>query len=107
MAIQAVFIVNNTGKPRLTKFYTPLAPHARSAAVQMVFDLISTRPDSVCNFVELPPSGLFPVGDTKGKGREIESNDQEETLRVIYRHYATLYFAFSWMRPRVNLVFSI
>jgi len=93
MAIQAVFIVNNTGKPRLTKFYIPLAPHARAAAVQHVFDLISGRPDSVCNFVELPPGGLFGAADSKGKSREADRADLGETLRVIYRHYATLYFA--------------
>ena len=58
----------------------------------MVFDLISNRPDSVCNFVELPTGGL--AGDVKGKGKEADPMDPVDTLRVIYRHYATLYFAF-------------
>ena len=91
--------VNNTGKPRLTKFYVPSAPHARAAAVQRIYDLISVRPDSVCNFVELPPGGLgLGSGDAKGKGRATSplptTAPPTGTLRVIYRHYATLYFAF-------------
>ena len=102
MAIHAVFIgtsrshdasdgaVNNTGKPRLTKFFVPgsaAAPaHARAAAVARIYDLISTRPDSLCNFVELPPGGLqlgpSPTSHAdplaKGKGRE----EPSELLRV-------------------------
>jgi len=102
MAIHAVFIVNNTGKPRLTKFFVPgsaAAPaHARAAAVARIYDLISTRPDSLCNFVELPPGGLqlgpapTSAADPSGKGKGRE--EPSELLRVVFRNYATLYFVF-------------
>ena len=82
--------VNNTGKPRLTKFYKPSPAHARVALVQQIFQLIANRPDSVCNFVEIPGGLdlLSPNANVKGKGKATS-----DTIRVIYRHYATLYFA--------------
>lgn len=43
------------------------------------------RGDTLCNFVELPPGFGF------GEDGEKEEKDDED-LRVIYRHYATLYF---------------
>lgn len=45
---------------------------------------MSVRGDTLCNFVELPPGFGF--------GEDGEKEQGEEDLRVIYRHYATLYF---------------
>ncbi|GAA6053462.1 hypothetical protein JCM3770_005177 [Rhodotorula araucariae] len=85
--IHAVLIFNNSGKPRLSKFYSPSSPKTRAAILQRIYSLVSVRDDSLCNFVELPAG--FGFGDHGEK----DDIDQED-LRVIYRHYATLYFAF-------------
>ncbi|POY70332.1 hypothetical protein BMF94_6612 [Rhodotorula taiwanensis] len=82
-----VLIFNNAGKPRLTKFYSPSSPKTRAAILQRIYSLVSVRDDSLCNFVDLPPG--FGFGET---GEKEHAGDDD--LRVIYRHYATLYFVF-------------
>ncbi|GAA5828101.1 hypothetical protein JCM11251_002589 [Rhodosporidiobolus azoricus] len=101
--IHAVLIFNNAGKPRLTKFYSPSAPKTRAAALQRIYNLVSARDDSLCNFVDLEPGMGFFGGNSAAVGGAVGEKDdaqfavaadEEEDLRVIYRHYATLYFAF-------------
>lgn len=94
--IHAALIINNTGKPRLAKFYSPLAPHVRASAVSRIYELISSRSDQVCNFVEIA-GGLSSLSDGvgKGKGRAGEMDARaNKPLRVCYRRFATLYFVF-------------
>ncbi|OZJ03359.1 hypothetical protein BZG36_02985 [Bifiguratus adelaidae] len=74
--IQSVLIFNNHGKARLTKFYQQVDIATQQALIQEIFSLVSKRPDTACNFLE--GSQLLGGKDT----------------RVIYRHYATLYFVF-------------
>lgn len=74
--IKSVLIFNNHGKPRLIKFYQQIDIATQQALVQEIFSLVSKRPDTACNFLE--GSKLLGGKDT----------------RVIYRHYATLYFVF-------------
>ncbi|RHZ78777.1 hypothetical protein Glove_156g60 [Diversispora epigaea] len=74
--IKSVLIFNNHGKPRLTKFYQQIDIGIQQALVQEIYSLVSKRPDTVCNFLE--GSQMLGGKDT----------------RVIYRHYATLYFVF-------------
>ncbi|KAI9316097.1 AP-3 complex subunit sigma-1-like protein [Dichotomocladium elegans] len=74
--IKSVLIFNNHGKPRLIKFYQQIDIATQQALVQEIFTLVSKRPDTACNFLE--GSKLLGGKDT----------------RVIYRHYATLYFVF-------------
>jgi len=74
--IQAVIVFNNQGKPRLTKFYTHYTEDEQQSIIKEVFHMVSRRDDSVCNFLE---------GPTKLSGGD---------FRLIYRHYATLYFVF-------------
>ncbi|KAI7861971.1 AP complex, mu/sigma subunit [Spinellus fusiger] len=76
--IKSVLIFNNHGKARLIKFYQQIASDiaTQQALIQEIFSLVSKRPDTVCNFLE--GSKLLGGKDT----------------RVIYRHYATLYFVF-------------
>ncbi|BGP12498.1 hypothetical protein JCM10213_006937 [Rhodosporidiobolus nylandii] len=96
--IHAVLIFNNSGKPRLSKFYSPSSPKTRANILQRIYSLVSARDDSLCNFVDLPRGlGFFggagangTNGDKDDEGRLVEQ--EEEDLRVIYRHYATLYF---------------
>ncbi|SNX82411.1 probable APS3 - AP-3 complex subunit, sigma3 subunit [Melanopsichium pennsylvanicum] len=116
MTIRAALIVNNHGKPRLTKFYTQLPASRQQALIKEIFRLVSKRPDGVCNFLDateltalLPP----PADAVQFKGKSItttttttieknastnnpasELRKNEDQLRVIYRHYATLYFVF-------------
>ncbi|KAF8945493.1 AP-3 complex subunit sigma-1, partial [Haplosporangium bisporale] len=74
--IKSVLIFNNHGNPRLSKFYNPIDIATQQALIKEIFSLISKRPDTVCNFLE--GSQMLGGQDT----------------RVIYRHYATLYFVF-------------
>ena len=67
--------------------------------VQRIFEVVRERPDTLCNFVELPLSEIEGASASKskakGKGKAVQvGGTDEEVLRVIYRHYATLYFVF-------------
>ncbi|GAA5896539.1 Aps3p [Sporobolomyces salmoneus] len=98
--IHAVLIFNTSGKPRLTKFYSPSSPQTRASILSRIFNLVSPRDDTLCNFVELPRGFGFFKDQTRdsepalGGGLGDGEDDEDEELRVIYRHYATLYFAF-------------
>ncbi|KAF7260901.1 hypothetical protein EG68_01958 [Paragonimus skrjabini miyazakii] len=74
--IRAVLIFNNYGKPRLMKFYEHYTEEQQQQILRETFQLVSRRDDDVCNFLE----GGTLVG--------------EQDYRLIYRHYATLYFVF-------------
>ena len=76
--IKGIVIVNNSGKPRLVKFYQSVSGEDRQQTViRRVFQQVSTRPDSFCNYLE----GSVP--------------EWGENIKLIYRHYATLYFVFA------------
>lgn len=90
---------NNAGKPRLSKFYTPVPPLTQQALISQIFSLISDRPAGVCNFLDAPelvfPSSSSSEKSNNGNGVTRPSNGTASTdddTRVIYRHYATLYF---------------
>ncbi|WVR08855.1 hypothetical protein IAU60_005914 [Kwoniella sp. DSM 27419] len=98
--IHAVLIFNTHGKPRLSKFFTPLAPLVQQQLISQIFSLISDRPAGVCNFLDAPElvfptpgSGSSNMSAPKGKGAANVIRGDDDT-RVIYRHYATLYFVF-------------
>ncbi|KTW31519.1 hypothetical protein T552_00161 [Pneumocystis carinii B80] len=74
--ISAVFIFNNHGKPRLTKFYTQMSVSQQKKIVDDIYKIVSSRPPRVCNFLE----GSSHIG-----GKD---------LKIVYRNYATLYFVF-------------
>jgi len=74
--IKAILIFNNHGKPRLVKFYQYYAEDMQQQIVRETFHLVSKRDDNVCNFLE----GGMLIGGSDYK--------------LIYRHYATLYFVF-------------
>ncbi|CAO1626929.1 unnamed protein product [Sympodiomycopsis kandeliae] len=89
MTVESVLIINNFGKPRLAKFYRrPLisVSHQQSL-IRTIFKLISQRDDDMnCNFLDAPElKPLLQRGEEANKGQE---------LKVIYRHYATLWFVF-------------
>ncbi|KCV68187.1 hypothetical protein H696_05116 [Fonticula alba] len=82
--IKTVLIINNQGKPRLTKFYSRGGPGGgqrpdeatQQRIIREIAQLVTRRPDSMCNFLE----GSKMLGGPDSK--------------IIYRHYATLYFVF-------------
>lgn len=74
--IRAVLIFNNHGKPRLIRFYEYYSEDMQQQIIRETFHLVSKRDDNVCNFLE--------------GGTLIGGSD----YKLIYRHYATLYFVF-------------
>lgn len=76
--IKGVIIVNNHGKPRLAKFYQSVeSEQLQQSVIRRVFTQVAQRPDSFCNYLE----GIIP--------------EWGEHIKLIYRHYATLYFVFA------------
>ncbi|KAG5519635.1 hypothetical protein PMAC_001790 [Pneumocystis sp. 'macacae'] len=73
--INAIFIFNNCGKPRLIKFYSQIDISQQKAIVDDIYKLIFSRSSTACNFFE---------------GSFIDDKD----LKIVYRNYATLYFVF-------------
>ncbi|WVZ56114.1 hypothetical protein U9M48_006693 [Paspalum notatum var. saurae] len=73
--IQAVMVISTQAKPRLLKFYNFQPPEKHQDLVRSVFQLLSARPDSVSNFVEV--DSIFGPG-----------------TKMVYKHLATLYFVF-------------
>jgi len=73
--IKAVLIINNHGKPRLASFYEHFDTDKQQQIIRECFNLVSKRSDRSCNFLE---GGSIWGKDTK----------------LIYRHYATLFFIF-------------
>lgn len=74
--IKAILIFNNHGKPRLTKFYQYYAEDMQQQIIRETFLLVSKRDENVCNFLE----GGSLIGGAD--------------FKLIYRHYATLFFVF-------------
>ncbi|KAF6211303.1 hypothetical protein GE061_014420 [Apolygus lucorum] len=74
--IKAILVFNNHGKPRLIKFYQYFVEELQQQIIKETFQLVSKRDDNVCNFLE--------------GGSLIGGSD----YKLIYRHYATLYFVF-------------
>ncbi|XP_051524530.1 AP-3 complex subunit sigma-1-like isoform X4 [Myxocyprinus asiaticus] len=74
--IKAILIFNNHGKPRLSKFYEHYTEDTEQQIIRETFHLVSKRDENVCNFLE----GGMLIGGSENK--------------LIYRHYATLYFVF-------------
>jgi len=75
--IKGILIINNNGKPRLTKFYQSVSHDQQQAVIRRVYQQVVNRPDSFCNYLE----GSIP--------------EWGERTKIIYRHYATLYFVFA------------
>lgn len=72
--IHSILIVNNHGKARLTKFYDRMPEEKQQQIIRECYQLVSRRSDRLCNFLE---TNVFGPG-----------------TKLVYRHYATLYFIF-------------
>ncbi|KAL9049080.1 MAG: hypothetical protein Q9162_007395 [Coniocarpon cinnabarinum] len=86
--INAFLVFNNTGQPRLTKFYTQLDTTIQQRLISQIFSLVSNRPSSSCNFLPLPPL-LQPPASSHSTPSSLSP---DAPSLVTYRHYATLYF---------------
>merc|ERR1712217_775684 len=74
--IKCILVVNNQGKARLVRFYENVPMDRQKHILQSVYRIVSTRVDeNCCCFAE--DASLF--GDDH---------------KIIYRHFATLYFIF-------------
>merc|ERR1719414_2688021 len=75
--IKCVLIINNQGKPRLSRFYYPLPVDQQQRIQKALYCAVSKRSDELaCAFAD-DEQGLY-----------------DEDHKIIYRHYATLYFIF-------------
>ena len=97
--IHSVLIFNTGGKPRLTKFYTNLrgGVAAQQSLLKQIYALVSQRPDGVCNFLDAPELRTMlslTAVDASPLADEVARHRPTDQLRVVYRHYATLYFVF-------------
>ena len=50
--IKGILIINNHGKPRLTKFYQSVSHEQQQAVIRRVYQQVVNRPDSFCNYLE-------------------------------------------------------
>jgi AP-3 complex subunit sigma len=73
--ILAVLVVNDAGQARLVRWYEPVQDPA--SLLRRVFLAISRRGDRLCNFLDAEETGAWKKG-----------------TKLVYRHYATLYFIF-------------
>ncbi|KAN0083650.1 60S ribosomal protein L8 [Elaphomyces granulatus] len=84
--INAVLIFNNTGQPRLTKFYTQIDTQTQQSLISQIYHLVAQRPPTACNFLPLPP--LL----SQGASSAASSEPSDAPTQITYRNYATLSF---------------
>ncbi|ODV95130.1 hypothetical protein PACTADRAFT_75658 [Pachysolen tannophilus NRRL Y-2460] len=77
--IHSVLIFNNDGLPRLLKFYTPVDIPTQQLLLKQIHKLVIGRPSNQCSFLTPPP---------------LLEDEKYSDLKIIYRHYATLFFVF-------------
>ncbi|KAH8701667.1 clathrin adaptor complex, small subunit [Talaromyces proteolyticus] len=87
--INAVLVFNNTGQPRLTRFYTQLDTQIQQKLIRQIYDLVSQRPPSACNFLPLPPILLQGAANSS---KASSSGPSDAPTQITYRTYATLSF---------------
>lgn len=76
--IKGILIINNYGKPRLAKFYQNVhGEEKQQNVIREIFRQVHQRPDEWCNYL----TGTIP--------------EWGESTKIIYRHYATLFFVFA------------
>ncbi|KAK6916567.1 AP complex, mu/sigma subunit [Dillenia turbinata] len=73
--IKAVLVINDKGKPRLSKFYEFQPPEKQQELIRSVYGVLCSRPENVSNFVQ--SNQLFGLDS-----------------RLVYKTFATLYFVF-------------
>mmetsp|Transcript_97959 Transcript_97959/g.119980 ORF Transcript_97959/g.119980 Transcript_97959/m.119980 type:complete len:205 (+) Transcript_97959:90-704(+) len=110
--IKGIMIINNHGKVRLARFYNHIDQNKQQRIVREIFTIVSKRSDAVCNFVEISKSWEERYSSDNKITAVIESTEETKTdevqkkmieeremkdffdSKLIYRHYATLFFIF-------------
>ncbi|XP_062102394.1 AP-3 complex subunit sigma-like [Humulus lupulus] len=82
--IRAVMVINTQGKPRLAKFYDDQPLEKQQELIRNIYGVLCSRAENVSNFME---AGSFFGPDT----------------RLVYKHFATLYFVFIFDRSENEL----
>ncbi|KAK9074755.1 hypothetical protein SSX86_003073 [Deinandra increscens subsp. villosa] len=73
--IRAMIVINNQGKPRLSKFYNYTPVDQQHQVIRSIYSVLCLQPENVSNFIE---------------GGSILGPDS----RLVYKLFATLYFIF-------------
>ncbi|KAJ7557236.1 hypothetical protein O6H91_05G117900 [Diphasiastrum complanatum] len=73
--INAVLVMNTQGKPRLTKFYKQVPVEKQQEIIRAIYAVLSSRGENYCNFADA-------------------SNISGSDNKLVYKHFATLYFIF-------------
>ncbi|KAF3795277.1 AP-3 complex subunit sigma [Nymphaea thermarum] len=73
--IRAVLVMNTQGKPRVAKFYEFQPVEKQQELMRNVYGALCSRAENISNFIEA--DAIFGPG-----------------TRLVYKHYATLYFVF-------------
>ncbi|KAL8266109.1 hypothetical protein R6Q59_003453 [Mikania micrantha] len=73
--IKAMIVINNQGKPRLSKFYNYTPLEQQQKLIRSIYSVLCLRPENVSNFIE---------------GSSFLGPDS----RLVYKLFATLYFIF-------------
>lgn len=79
--IHCILIINNSGEPRLVRFYTPISLQEQQKLVKQIYELLLQRNLNQSNILTLPEM-------LQG------ANGNDEAVKVIYKMYATLNFVF-------------
>ncbi|NWZ18942.1 AP3S2 protein, partial [Asarcornis scutulata] len=90
--INAVLVFNNHGKPRLVRFYQHLAEEVQQQLIRETFHLVLKRDEHICNFLECGSPGPAPAAPRPSPCPRSLFGGAD--YKLIYRHYATLYFVF-------------
>ena len=85
MFFPVICIVNKKCQPRLIKFYTPVDLPNQKRLLNQVYELISQRNTEIqSSFLVTPPLLLS----------QDSNSDFDQSIQIIYKNYATLYFTF-------------
>ena len=93
--IRAVFIINDAGQPRLVRWYENVPEAERWGLMRRVFLSVSRRGDRLCNFLAVAwDDGATRPSSSASSSAGVEGDRWIQGTRLVYRHYATLYFIF-------------
>ena len=94
--IKGIIIVNNYGNPRLVKFYQGVPSEVvQQSVIRRVYQQVSSRPDSFCNYLEGHDIPEWNNNSFNDIYNNTTSTNDNNNIKLIYRHYATLYFVFA------------
>ncbi|KAI3813531.1 hypothetical protein L1987_18257 [Smallanthus sonchifolius] len=79
--IRAMIVINNQGKPRLSKFYNYTPVEQQQQLIRSIYSVLCLQPENVSNFIE-------------GGSIWVRQKTYFSDSRLVYKLFATLYFVF-------------